>query len=703
MISTDSMKLLASLFIGSTALLRLRRRSSRCPFGGALPARLDTWLKNSIGCNKEEVLGVLKHQRVHIECNDGVTTLQPGAGELLFPGDLVFVDGVQQTAWKPSTARLFALHMPKSLRMAHGSRKGGKVQQTNEQIEQLGRRNCFISWKEEIAAKTGVARLFAIGRLDRKTSGLLLVTNDGELSFLLCSEGQCAKEYIVMVNRAVTEEKLEKLRQGVQLSDQGKEGKACFAKVRSVCLVRQTEKQIVVTCMNRQDCEPTQVTQVRAVVRVVIDVGYNHVIKRLLDAVGLSVVELHRARVGPLELAMTPECVPPWWADGDAGDSEEANAAATSAGVAGAGGAAGTEAEAEVAVGKKAEAGAPGAAAAAGAAGAAAAAGQRKQSAVLTGADGEPISKSAWKKRQKLLEKERKKKAKQEALELAKGEVQAGATLSASLTSADRLLQVGDGVVVIKGQFKGRSGVVERVTARKVRISGVRGALIAHSSVIRSQVAPIVAAAAGTHHAATHNATQQERVLAIPGGCFSLHVASGEHAELSAAAVEAVYASAGGRGLLRQQRLAALVQALATASASASAARNREQLNQDQGGGGDDGSDDGQDGGYGASMLAARQQERLRQYLRSIGAISCEWSGSKIGLFEDAAVSARGECTRASLVPFLVAFRAFGLMFAGGCIFKGSPFFEDLEIACGKAKTIRPPIIASITADPRPR
>jgi 16S rRNA U516 pseudouridylate synthase RsuA-like enzyme len=206
---------------------------------------------------------------------------------------------------------------------------------------------------------------------------LLLVTNDGDLCYLLNSEGRCTKEYIVVVNRLVTEEKLEALRKGVQLT----EG---FARARSVDLLSQTIRKIEIKERIKQDkkrrkkqkggnggmgggaggaaagqrsCAGTAAeaeeilvggeglrlvggvdtvastsatagatidndgdtgdvmvaddgddnapsaseqatvrtaSQVRAVLRVEVDVGYTHVIKRLVDAVGLSVMELHR-------------------------------------------------------------------------------------------------------------------------------------------------------------------------------------------------------------------------------------------------------------------------------------------------------------------------------------------------------------------------------------------------------------------------
>jgi 16S rRNA U516 pseudouridylate synthase RsuA-like enzyme len=187
---------------------------------GLLPTRLDTWLKNSIGCSKDHVNELMGCQRVRIVVEGSSTEVKPAGLEgLVFPGDKVLVDGEEQSPWEPQNAKVFVLHMPKNLRMVHGKRKGGRMQVPKDHAMGLNRRHCFVSWKEEIETENNIRRLFAVGRLDRKTSGLLLVTNDGDLSYLLCSEGRCAKEYIVVVNRLVTEKKLQALCSGVQLSE----------------------------------------------------------------------------------------------------------------------------------------------------------------------------------------------------------------------------------------------------------------------------------------------------------------------------------------------------------------------------------------------------------------------------------------------------------------------------------------------------
>merc|ERR1719387_63829 len=83
-----------------------------------------------------------------------------------------------------------------------------------------GRRLCFTAWLEELEAERPPQRpLFAIGRLDKDTSGLLLVTDDGLLSFGVISPGRVAKSYVVTTNARPTDEAIARLLEGVDLED----------------------------------------------------------------------------------------------------------------------------------------------------------------------------------------------------------------------------------------------------------------------------------------------------------------------------------------------------------------------------------------------------------------------------------------------------------------------------------------------------
>jgi 23S rRNA pseudouridine2605 synthase len=118
-------------------------------------------------------------------------------------------------------------------------------------------------------------RVFPVGRLDRDTEGLLLLTNDGPLAYRLThARYGVEKRYLAEVERLPADAPA-RLRRGVQLED----GPARPARVR------------VVAAAGR-----------RQMVEVVLVEGRNREVRRLLDAVGAPVRRLVRTGVGPVRL-----------------------------------------------------------------------------------------------------------------------------------------------------------------------------------------------------------------------------------------------------------------------------------------------------------------------------------------------------------------------------------------------------------------
>jgi 23S rRNA pseudouridine2605 synthase len=123
-------------------------------------------------------------------------------------------------------------------------------------------------------------RVFPVGRLDRETEGLLLLTNDGELANRLTHPRHgVEKEYLAEVNGAPSERMLARLRRGVELDD----GPARAVAARSVGR-----------------------SAGRAAVRLVMVEGRKREVRRMLAAVGLPVRRLIRVRVGPVRLGRLP-------------------------------------------------------------------------------------------------------------------------------------------------------------------------------------------------------------------------------------------------------------------------------------------------------------------------------------------------------------------------------------------------------------
>jgi 23S rRNA pseudouridine2605 synthase len=127
-----------------------------------------------------------------------------------------------------------------------------------------------------VESSSGV-RLFTVGRLDKMTSGLIIVTNDGHFANrVMHPSGGIQKEYIAKVDRDITHDDLVALSEGCRI-----EG----------ALVR-----------------PVSVRKVRrSTIRVVVQEGRYHEVRELLAAVGLTVLELKRVRIGGLSLGRLPE------------------------------------------------------------------------------------------------------------------------------------------------------------------------------------------------------------------------------------------------------------------------------------------------------------------------------------------------------------------------------------------------------------
>ena len=114
-------------------------------------------------------------------------------------------------------------------------------------------------------------RIYPVGRLDYNTTGLIILTNDGELDHILTHPSfHIEKTYIAKLNKKIETEDIYKLKDGVVID-------------------------------NRK-CLPTRV-KVRsnnkyATVEISIIEGRNHIVKKVFGALGYKVVKLHRSRYG---------------------------------------------------------------------------------------------------------------------------------------------------------------------------------------------------------------------------------------------------------------------------------------------------------------------------------------------------------------------------------------------------------------------
>ena len=125
----------------------------------------------------------------------------------------------------------------------------------------------------DLLAGENTKELFPVGRLDKDTEGLLLLTNDGELAHnLLSPKKHISKTYRVSTKEVILENQLEALRQGVDI---GEDAMTLPAKAEKI-----GENELLLTIYE----------------------GKFHQVKRMLKAVGNEVVYLERKKMGQLSL-----------------------------------------------------------------------------------------------------------------------------------------------------------------------------------------------------------------------------------------------------------------------------------------------------------------------------------------------------------------------------------------------------------------
>ena len=176
----------------------------------------------------------------------GLVTInnQPASlGDRAMPNDIIKVKNI--TINKNEQLVYIALNKPEGITCTTDRRVEGNVVD-------------FINHKE---------RIFHIGRLDKPSEGLLLMTNDGDIvNKILRARNQHEKEYVVTVNRPITEEFIQKMAVGVPILDT----------VTRPCKVKQTHKKEF---------------------RIILTQGLNRQIRRMCEYLDYRVVTLKRVRI----------------------------------------------------------------------------------------------------------------------------------------------------------------------------------------------------------------------------------------------------------------------------------------------------------------------------------------------------------------------------------------------------------------------
>ncbi|MGN0444879.1 MAG: pseudouridine synthase [Acutalibacteraceae bacterium] len=125
------------------------------------------------------------------------------------------------------------------------------------------------------------ARVYPVGRLDRESEGLLLMTNDGEFANAMTHPTKhVPKTYRVTVRPSISEEQITKLSTGIVIDDR----MTAPAEVR---VVKREENRVVI--------------------EIILYEGRNRQIRKMCDALGLEVARLKRIAVGSVKLGMLPQ------------------------------------------------------------------------------------------------------------------------------------------------------------------------------------------------------------------------------------------------------------------------------------------------------------------------------------------------------------------------------------------------------------
>jgi 23S rRNA pseudouridine2604 synthase len=154
--------------------------------------RINKYLSQAGFCSRREADKLMEQGRVTI--NGEYIEM----GTKVNPGDKVYVDG--KLVEKETEEKVYlAVYKPK-----------GVVCTTNSKVE----KNNIVDFVDY------PTRIFPIGRLDKMSEGLILMTNDGEIvNHILRARHFHDKEYLVTVDKTITDEFIEKMRKGVPILD----------------------------------------------------------------------------------------------------------------------------------------------------------------------------------------------------------------------------------------------------------------------------------------------------------------------------------------------------------------------------------------------------------------------------------------------------------------------------------------------------
>lgn len=216
--------------------------------------RLDKYLADA-GCGtRSQVKDIIKKNRVMV----GDVPVKKADIRIDTEKDEVFVDGKKLCY---EEYEYFMLNKPQ-----------GVVSSTRDERDKT---------VVELIAQNKRRDLFPVGRLDKDTEGLLIITNDGKLANnLLAPCKHVDKTYLVRVDGEINQDMARQIMEGVDIGDETLTAPAILRDIRTISL--------------GEDC----VTEAK----ITITEGRYHQIKRMFKSVGRNVIFLKRLTMGPLVL-----------------------------------------------------------------------------------------------------------------------------------------------------------------------------------------------------------------------------------------------------------------------------------------------------------------------------------------------------------------------------------------------------------------
>ena len=230
-------------------------------YDGDEPVRVNKWLAQSGVCSRREADALIEQGLVRI---DGETITS--AGHKIEPGQTLTLD---QSGAAALDARMTILYH-KPIGIVSGQPEPGET----PAIRMIRRANVFGPADIYPGFET---KLAPVGRLDKDSHGLLILSEDGVLAkAIIGPESDLEKEYRVIVRGPIFEEKLKWLRHGLELDGR---------KLKPAKVVQTGDQTLT----------------------FILKEGRNRQIRRMCDMCELRVTDLYRVRIGSLRIGNLPE------------------------------------------------------------------------------------------------------------------------------------------------------------------------------------------------------------------------------------------------------------------------------------------------------------------------------------------------------------------------------------------------------------